>query len=89
MSIYLSKEPVMATSKYNEDAYILIFKTNIEHKKDLKLVELCMEEHGEVIDWHVDREDIDKVLRIESTNDITKKIIKTITQAGFFCEELN
>lgn len=79
----------MANSKYNEDAYILIFKTNIEHKKDLKLVEICMEDHKEVLNWHVDQEDIDNVLRIESANDITKKIIKTITQAGFFCEELN
>ena len=63
--MYLSKEPVMSTSKYNEDVYILIFKTNIEHKKDLKLIELCMEDHKEILDWHVDREDIDKVSQIK------------------------
>ncbi len=88
MNVYLSKEPVMTTSKKNE-VHVLVFKTNIQFKKDLKTVGVCLQEKNTVLDWHIDREDIDKVLRIESTSNNTNEIIKTITQAGFFCEELN
>lgn len=87
--MYLSKEPVMTTSKNNEALYILIFKTNIELAEDLKLVGSCLEKLDDIKDWHVDREDIDKVLRIESRYDNRQQIIKTINNAGFFCEELN
>ncbi|MBL7921952.1 MAG: hypothetical protein JNJ40_16675 [Bacteroidia bacterium] len=87
--MYLSKEPVMTTSKNNEVLYILIFKTNIELAEDLKLVGSYLEKLDDIKDWHVDREDIDKVLRIESRYDNTHQIIKTINNAGFFCEELN
>lgn len=89
MTVYLSKEPVMTTSKYNEEVYVLVFKTNIHFKKDVKTVGVCLKENITVLNWHIDREDVDKVLRIESTIDNTSDIIKTITQAGFLCEELN
>lgn len=89
MTMYLSKEPVMTTSNNNEALYILIFKTNIELEEDLKLVGFHLEKLDDIKDWHVDREDIDKVLRIESRYDTTQQIIKTINNAGFFCEELN
>ncbi|MBA3680052.1 MAG: hypothetical protein H0W73_02515 [Bacteroidetes bacterium] len=89
MNIYLSKEPVMTTSKNNEELYVLIFKTNIELEDDLKLISTYLEKENNVINWNVDREDIDRVLRVESNCDDTGKIIKTINEAGFFCEELN
>lgn len=89
MNVYLSKEPVMSTSKHIEEVHVLVFKTNIQFKKDLKTVGVCLQEKETVLDWNIDREDVDKVLRIESTIDNTNEIIKTITQAGFFCEELN
>ncbi|MEO6304941.1 MAG: hypothetical protein ABIP51_17400 [Bacteroidia bacterium] len=88
MNIYLSKEPVMTTSTNNEGLYILIFKTNIQLAEDLKAIEVCLDREQDIIDWNIDREDIDNVLRVESTSDNTQKIIKTITEAGFFCEEL-
>ncbi len=89
MNIYLSKEPVMTTSKNNEALYILIFKTNIELEEDLKLVGSFLEKQDGIKGWHVDREDIDKVLRIESSCDDIQKIIQIINNAGFLCEELN
>lgn len=78
----------MATSKYEEAAYVLVFKTNVEYKKDLKVIELCLSELGDINDWHIDREDVDKVLRIESSSDDPEKIIKALTKAGYLCEEL-
>ncbi len=89
MNVYLSKEPVMTTSKQNEELHILIFKTNIELDEDLRSLGVCLQNETDIVDWNVDIEDIDKVLRIESKSNNTEKIIKTIIQAGFFCEELN
>jgi len=38
--------------------------------------------------WNVDREDIDKVLRIESTDNDIEAIRNKIQYAGYVCEEL-
>jgi hypothetical protein len=89
MNVYLSKEPVMTTSKHDEVPHILIFKTNIELAEDRIFVGICLQNEKDVIDWNLDMEDIDKVLRVESKSNNTEKIIQTITKAGFFCEELD
>lgn len=68
--------------------HILIFKTNIESDTAHKEVESILKNHSSVIDWSIDKEDIDKVLRIESTINNSAEIITTINQAGFICEEL-
>lgn len=68
--------------------YILIFKTNIDTATAHKEVALLLNAHQSVIDWSIDKEDIDKVLRIESQLNNTGEIISTIKQAGFMCEEL-
>jgi len=67
---------------------ILIFKTNIRFKKDLKKIMPFLDAHKLVIKWNVDRQDTDKILRIESTSGDTFEIIKTIKEAGYHCEEL-
>jgi len=68
--------------------HILIFKTNIETEDAHKEVGLLLSTHHAVIGWNIDREDVDKVLRIESRIDNTHEMISTIKQAGFACEEL-
>ena len=67
---------------------VLIFKTNIRFKKDLKIIQPFLAAYKHIIKWNVDRYDSDKVLRIESTSGDTHEIIKTINQAGYHCEEL-
>ena len=67
---------------------ILIFKTNIRFKKDLKVIRPLLAAHTPVIKWNVDRQDTDKVLRIESVSGDTLEIIKAIKEAGYQCEEL-
>jgi DNA replicative helicase MCM subunit Mcm2 (Cdc46/Mcm family) len=68
--------------------HILIFKTNIESDNAHLQVGSILNAHASVIDWHIDKEDVDKILRIESTINNTKEIISKIKQAGFICEEL-
>ena len=67
---------------------ILVFKTNIRLKKDLQIIRTILSDLESVLKWNVDRHDIDKILRIESTSNDTNQIIKTINQAGYHCEEL-
>jgi hypothetical protein len=67
--------------------HILIFKTNITDPGHHELGSL-LNTHSSVIGWSLDTEDIDKVLRIESTTNNSNEIISTINKAGFICEEL-
>ena len=67
---------------------ILIFKTNIRFKKDVQQVASVLNRLPSITAWNVDREDIDKVLRIEAQGDHTTTIIKQIQHAGYCCEVL-
>ena len=68
--------------------HILIFKTNIETDNAHREVKNLLGTYQSIIDWHIDREDIDNVLRIESETNNINDIIATINNAGFICEEL-
>lgn len=68
--------------------HILIFKTNIDNDAAHLEVGNILSTHQSVIDWHIDKEDIDKVLRIESRLNNSQEIMTTINNAGFICEEL-
>ena len=68
--------------------HILIFKTNIRLKKDLKALSITLGGHPDVIKWNVDICDKDKVLRVESYICSPFTIISLLGHAGFYCEEL-
>ena len=68
--------------------HILIFRTNIRFKKDIKNIAGVLNEQPSILKWNIDRADIDKVLRIESTTNNSTELILMIRQAGFHCEEL-
>jgi hypothetical protein len=68
--------------------FILVFKTNIEQETDLEKVMQLLNSLPGILRWSINRDDKDKVLRIESGSDMTKEIIKTITDNGYHCEEL-
>jgi hypothetical protein len=67
---------------------ILIFKTNIRLKKDVGVVKSYLSADESIIQWNVDRDDTDKILRVVSTSNDPIEIIKTINEAGYHCEEL-
>jgi len=67
---------------------ILIFKTNIRLKKDVGVVKSYLSADESIIQWNVDRDDTDKILRVVSTSNDPIDIIKTINEAGYHCEEL-
>jgi len=69
--------------------HILVFKTNLRLKRDRKKVKPLLDDLAAIRDWNIDRDDRDKVLRIESSSCCTEEVITIINQAGYHCEELN
>jgi hypothetical protein len=67
---------------------ILVFKTNISEEEDVIKVKVRMKDEQRIKRWTVDREDCDKVLRIEADALQPGEIIALVTQAGYACEEL-
>jgi copper chaperone len=68
--------------------HVLVFKSNIRYKKDLKIIERHLNPNLSIVRWNVDMDDNEKILRIESTHNNPEDIIYIIRQAGFECEEL-
>lgn len=69
-------------------AHVLIFKTNVDSEEQMQQASLLLNATDSVLKWNIDREDIDKVLRIESTLPHINDIMKIMVDAGFACEEL-
>ena len=67
---------------------IQVFKTNIAGPKDIDKVSVYLACDQRILDWHVDIGDIDKVLRLETTDMRPSEIIKLIGQAGYICKIL-
>jgi len=68
--------------------HILIYKTNIRYKRDVRNIAPIINNIASITGWHIDRADIDRVLRIEATDNDTEAIRNQIRYAGYFCEEL-
>ena len=67
---------------------VLVYKTNINQKYDIDQVRPYFDDHSDILKWHVDIEDKDKVLRIEAHSDISGKIEHLLQKAGYLCDEL-
>ena len=67
---------------------ILVFKTNLREMNDVENVAFLLDEHDQIIQWNVDREDVDKVLRIETEQLEAIDVIRIIRALGYECEEL-
>ncbi|TGV00372.1 hypothetical protein [Flavivirga rizhaonensis] len=69
--------------------HLLIFETDIESKEKVKSLHSLLNKHSSILKWSVDLEDIDNVLRIEATTNITETdIINMIKTRGFYIETL-
>jgi hypothetical protein len=67
---------------------VLVFKTNLQRADDVERVMPTMNEEQRILRWTVDREDCDKVLRVESDQIHADEVAALIRQAGYSCEEL-
>lgn len=67
---------------------VLVFKTNLQQADDVERVTSTMNDEQRILRWTVDREDCDKVLRVESDRILADEVAALIRQAGYSCEEL-
>ena len=73
-----------------KDIEIHIFKTNVRTKLDLDMLQLLFSLNKNIIEWSVDLEDVDKVLRVDTINNLSEKAIASqIKLLGFNCEPLD
>jgi tRNA G26 N,N-dimethylase Trm1 len=67
---------------------VLVFKTNVSSHDDVEKVGRVLASETNITRWNIDRDDIDKVLRIECEQLQPEAVIKLLRDAGFACEEL-
>jgi hypothetical protein len=67
---------------------ILVFRTGIRSDDDLARAAEFLNECKEVLSWSIDREDTDKVLRVETSDLPPAEIIRQISSHGILCVEL-
>jgi hypothetical protein len=66
---------------------ILVFKTSINTKKAVQTVTPTLEKIPNST-WNFDLDDCDKILRINSEENVSNQVISDLKQYGFSCELL-
>ena len=66
---------------------ILVFKTNLS-RRQLKQMSAVFDATRDLIRWHVDFADCDRVLRIEGQDISSQQIMAVLREMGVACEEL-
>ena len=67
---------------------ISIFKTTLQEKDPLKWLQDALGVHPDILQWNIDFEDRDNILRVVSTAPVASEIIQIVTQFGHVCIEL-
>jgi hypothetical protein len=67
---------------------IYVFKTSVKSKKQAKKLKLHIDKTLPNAKWNFDLEDCDKILRIDSEENIIFPIINLLKNHNFDCEEL-
>ena len=68
---------------------LVILRTDITTKKKVKKIKPLLNSHPLILNWSIDIEDIDNVLRIEASNDLHQTEVQTLIQReGFSCGDL-
>jgi hypothetical protein len=88
MFIFMNTIIVKPPSYRKQSLQVLVFKTNLQYEKDVKHISPIMSDTPGILKWNVDQHDIDNVLRIETAWLLPQDIIRLVTGAGYYCEEL-
>ena len=88
MNVHFKNITSVRSSERETRAQVLVFKTNLQFRKDVKQLAPVLNAIQGIIRWNVDQNDVDNVLRIETVQPGVEDIIRIVTSAGYFCEEL-
>jgi len=67
---------------------VYVFKTSVKTKKEIRQLKPSLDKLLIQSKWNFDLEDCDKILRIDTQNEVSATIIKLLQEKGFNCEEL-
>ncbi len=68
---------------------ILVLKTNIGSKAAIKAVQNVLNYHPVIARWSIDTEDVDNILRIETSGNLSEGEVSDLMKStGYVCEEL-
>ena len=68
---------------------LLILKTNIRSKQKVNRIKSILNQHPVINNWSIDIADIDNVLRIEASGNLSENdIVHLMKRYGFHCEAL-
>jgi hypothetical protein len=67
---------------------IFVFKTSVQTKVQIKKLKPHIDQRLPNAKWNFDLEDIDKILRIDSEENIVLNITDLLTGHSYRCEEL-
>ncbi len=68
--------------------YVLVFKTTLRDREAVRRMAPVLDEAAGPDRWHVALEDVDKVLRIETSRLLPRQVTQLLGEAGYGCEEL-
>jgi hypothetical protein len=68
---------------------VYVFKTSVKTEGQIKEAGRLLDSFKSIIKIDFDPEDCDNIVRIESSEMITDKIISLFKANGLYCEELN
>ena len=74
---------------YTNIDHILVLKTNIRFASDRQKISIFLDTHKEILQWNLDRHDIDCILRIVSSTLTYNDIIEMLRQQGFDASALD
>lgn len=73
---------------YLKNKQVLVFKTNIRTNEDRLSVKPALDSEEGIINWNVDMQDVDCVLRIETPGITDHEVIALINRHGYQCSVL-
>lgn len=68
---------------------ISIYKTNIENSSQIQLLKKELDTLLGEENWNFDLDDCDRILRVDTQNNISKLVIEKLNTMGFDCEEIH
>ena len=76
-------------SNYKLRSKLFILKTDINDADKVKTLKPFFDNHIDILKWNIDIEDVDNVLKVETTKSLNELvIIKQVKAFGFYCDVL-
>ncbi|HMG89884.1 MAG TPA: hypothetical protein VK589_07485 [Chryseolinea sp.] len=67
---------------------VLVFKTDVVGKTNSENLGQILKKDHRIRNWNIDHNDVDNVLRIESSEMSPADVIELVKNLGYMCEEL-